>query len=172
MEYIESNVCSVMDTKGVKEGTVGYFADSPYRLRERVVNEERRYFGTLTHIESGDTSCRFVKESNTSWSLFYPVDDSKATPLTMNTVANLCSDKSTINTYSLLASCTDKVVEATKLYATWEWNLEHPWEHKAEFTKAVADLVCLCGAIAYREDIDLDKALAAMLFIDKQEEEW
>lgn len=174
MKYIESNVCSVMDTKGVRVGTIGYFADSPYRLKERVVNEERRHLGTLTYIEPGDTSFRFAKEDNTSWALFYPVDNSKATPLTMNIVANLCSDKSITDTYSLLTSCAEKVVEASKRYATWEYNHEHLEEGKAKFTETVIDLVCLCGAIASRENIDLDKALTARLFSDKQEqeEEW
>nr|DAU58930.1 MAG TPA: hypothetical protein [Caudoviricetes sp.] len=169
MEYVESNVYCAVDTKNVKEGARGYFADSPYRLKERVSKDEWKYFGTLTCIRSEDKPDRFVKDGTSNWMLFYPVDDSKTTPLTMSTVANLCSDNFITDTYSLLASCTDKVVEATKLYAIWEWDLEHLREHKAEFTKAVADLVCLCGAIAYHEDINLDKALTDRLLNDKQE---
>ncbi len=63
----------------------------------------------------------------------------------------------------------DKIVEATKLYTKWDLDLVHLAENKAEFTRALVDLLCHCGNIAYREDINLDKALTARLFNDKQE---
>lgn len=167
MEYVESNVCYVMDTKDAKVGARGYFADSPYRLKERVSNEEQNHFGTLTCIKSEDKPDRFVKDGTTNWMLFYPVDNTNDIPLTMNTVSKLCEKDSIANTYTLLECCADKIVEVTKLYTKWDLDLEHLAENKSEFTRALVDLICHCGKIAYREDINLDKALTVRLFNDK-----
>lgn len=170
MEYTESNVCYVLDTKDTNIGTRGYFTDSLRCLKEMVVNEEQKYFGTLTAIKSEDSSERFVKDDAVAWTLFYPVDNSKDIPLTMNKVTNLCKDKSTENTYTLLASLAGKVVAATNRYTKWDLDHEHLAINKSEFTSAVVDLVCLCGAIAFRENIDLDKALAVRLYNCEQED--
>lgn len=172
MKYDESNVCCVMDTKDVKVGARGYFADSPYTLKERVFNEEQDYFGTLTHIKLEDKPDRFVKDGTSNWMLFYPIDNCKDIPLTMSTVSKLCGKDSTDNTYTLLTCLADKIVEATKQYTKWDMDLVHLTENKAGFTRVLADLVCCCGKIAYREEINLDKALTDRLFNDKQEEEW
>lgn len=169
MEYIESNVCYVMDIKDARVGSIGYFADSPYRLKERVSNEELNYLGTLTCIRSEAQPDRFVKDGISNWMLFYPVYNSEDIPLTMNTVSKLCGKDSTVNTYTLLTSCADKIVEATKLYTKWDCDLVHLTENKAEFTRALVDLLCCCGKITYREDINIDKALMARLFSDEQE---
>lgn len=170
MDYIESNVCYVMDTKGAKVGTKGYFADSPFKIKERVINAEQKYFGTLTCIRSESKPDRFVKDGTSNWMLFYPVSDSKDIPLTMGTVSELCGKDSSTNTYALLSCCANKIAETTKLYAKWDWDLEHLTEGKKNFTMALVDLVCLCGEIAYREDINLDKVLRDRLFSDKQED--
>lgn len=173
MKYDESNVCGIMDTKDVKVGSVGYFADTPYRLRERVSNQDMQYFGTLTCIKlEEDPSC-FVKDDISNWLLFYPVDNIKDIPLTMNTVSRLCGKGcySSDDTYTLLACCADKIVEATKLYAKWAYDPDPVYlsENKSVFTRALVDLVCQCGKIACREDINLDKELTARLFNGKQE---
>lgn len=167
MKYIESNVCYVLDTKGVKVGAKGYFADNPYMLKERVSNEEQNYFGALTCIKSEDKADRFIKDVTSSWMLFYPVDDSKDIHLTMSTVSKLCGKDSSADTYTLLTCCADKIVEATKLYT--KWDLKHLTENKKEFTSALVDMLCLCGKIVYREDIDIDKALAVRLLGNNQE---
>lgn len=171
MEYIESNVCYVLDTKGVKVGAKGYFADSPYGLKERVSREEQSYFGTLTCIKSEDKPDRFVKNGASSWSLFYPVYDIEDMPLTMGKVSELCGKASIADTCTLLACCADKIVEATNLYTkcVYDLNVEHSTENKKEFTRALVDLLCHCGKIIYHEDINIDKALTARLFNNHQE---
>lgn len=169
MEYIGSNVCYVMGAKGARVGARGYFADSPYRLKERVADGGQEYFGTLTCIKPGDNPYRFVKDGTSDWMLFYPVDAGEDIPLTMGTVSKLCGKDYASNTYALLACCADKIAEATKLYKKWDLDLAHFAENKSEFTRALVDLVCCCGKIAYLEYIDIDKALTAKLFNDGQE---
>lgn len=97
-------------------------------------------------------------------------NNSKDIPLTMGTVSKLCGKNCVISNYTLLTCCAEKIVEATKLYTKWNWDLAHLAESKAEFAMALVDLICLCGKIAYRADINLDKALRDRLFSDKQED--
>lgn len=65
--------------QSIKVGTKGYFADCLARLRERVSNEEQNYFGVLTTIYSDHFSRLhyFEKDSDTHWTFFYPVKESK-----------------------------------------------------------------------------------------------
>lgn len=165
MEYNINNVCTVLDTKEVKLGDKGYFADNLGDLKEKVNNESTRDFGELTSILSESRTCRFRKDDSTSWALFYPVEKSTEELLTLDKLTSLSGDGVILDTYDLLTYCAEKVAEATKAYAKLDYDIDiaHIEEHKAEFTKAVADIVCHCGAIAYKEGINLNKAVADRL---------
>ena len=177
MDFDIGNVHTMLNAGEVSVGSKGYFSDSLKNLKDSVELEHSKYYGEIAEIKDASYASRFKIKDDYCYILFYPVegliypvDNSKDITLTMSTVSKLCGKDSASNTYTLLACCADKIVEATKLYTKWDLDIVHLVENKSEFTRALVDLICHCGKIAYREYINLDKALAVRLLNDKQEE--
>lgn len=175
MEFDINKACTSLNADTVRIGCKGYFADKLKTLREAVEQENLMNYGEIDEILGEEYESRFLIKSDNKirFTLFYPVEESIEKSLTLDKLVSLSGDNGVspiLDTYDLLASCAKNVTEAIKAYARWDYDTAHAKEHKIEFAKAIADIVCNCGAISCGEDIDLDKVVMDILSNDRNKE--
>jgi len=78
MLFDKSKVFTALNADELKVGSKGYFTDNIESLESVVQSEDYLAFGELEKIQKPNMSCRFrMKESNTSFNLFYLVEESE-----------------------------------------------------------------------------------------------
>lgn len=78
MKFDKSKVFTTLNADELKVGSKGYFTDNIESLESVVQSEDYLAFGELEKIQKPNMSCRFrMKESNTSFNLFYLVEEPK-----------------------------------------------------------------------------------------------
>lgn len=81
MEFDKSKVYTALNADNIIVGSKGYFADNLYELEEIVLRDDKDTFFIIKEILSKDENFRFLAEncngSDTSWNLFYLVEEPK-----------------------------------------------------------------------------------------------
>jgi len=77
MEFDKSKVYTAVNADEVKVGSKGYFADNLRCLQKVVQIEDVVVFGEIEEICSTEKSCRFKGVGESSYNLFYLVEEAK-----------------------------------------------------------------------------------------------
>lgn len=81
MQLDKSRVHTALNADEVKIGSMGFFADDIYNLRDVIENKDKSFFGKITEIKKPSEIYRFVKldadGSSLEYNLFYLVSEPK-----------------------------------------------------------------------------------------------